>query len=462
MRKKLKLIIFTILINTLVVNVFAAGSAALSVNKSTIENGSTVTASVTVRNTAAWNIKINSSGVTSGCSQSFVGDSGTGSNTTKTFSVTCKSTSTGIIRFSMSGDITSSDGVNSKISGSKSVTVTVPREKSTNNLLKSLSVADYELSPGFDKKVNEYSVTVPSTVEKITINATLEDRYASVSGTGEQVVEEGINTFEVIVTSETGVENIYTIKVTVEDINPIDVTIGNKKYTVIKVAKNLTKPELFDETTIKIGEFEVPAFKNEASDITLVGLKDEKGNIVLAIYKDGKYELYNELLGSRLTIMPLNYDGNLEHFFKTKIEINNIEVDAFKLKEDSRFAVIYGKDISNGKNSFYMYDEKDKTIMLYNDDLVKELDELNNNYFYALIAFGGGLLLSFICIIYLGLKNKKKKSKKKNKEKIKITEPVKENNKEVNENKIVEINDSEEEVYDIFEDDKKKKKRKKK
>ena len=132
--KKIKLISLTLLtfiFGTL--NVFAAGSASLSVNKGSIENGSSVTASVTVKNTAAWNVTITSAGSTSGCTQKFVGDSGTGENTSKTFSVTCKSTSTGLISFTMSGDITSSDGTNSKISGSKQVTVTVPREKSKNN-----------------------------------------------------------------------------------------------------------------------------------------------------------------------------------------------------------------------------------------------------------------------------------------------------------------------------------------
>ena len=86
--------------------VYAAGTVTLSVNSGTIENGSKVTATVTAKNVAAWNVTISSSGATSGCTEKFVGDSGTGKNTTKSFSVTCKATSVGIINFSISGDIT--------------------------------------------------------------------------------------------------------------------------------------------------------------------------------------------------------------------------------------------------------------------------------------------------------------------------------------------------------------------
>ena len=165
--KNIKYILFSTFIFILSgINVFAA-SASLSVNSSKIEEGRSVTATVNMNGAAAWNIKISSSGSTSGCTKSFADASSDGNNINKSFSVTCKSTSTGIISFVLSGDITSSDGKNISVSGKKSVTVTEPRKKSTNNKLKSLSVEGYEISPKFDKDVNEYSVVVPSTVEKI-------------------------------------------------------------------------------------------------------------------------------------------------------------------------------------------------------------------------------------------------------------------------------------------------------
>ena len=317
--KSILLFIFMFLFSSFSVD---ALGASISVSKSTIENGNKVTASVTVSGTAAWNITITSSGATSGCTQKFADATSDGANTTKTFSVTCKSTSTGIINFVMSGDITNSSGENQKISGSKSVTVVTPREKSKNNELKSLSVEGYEISPKFDKDVNEYSVTVPSTVEKINIIAKKADSYASLSGTGEVTVEEGVNTFEIVVTSETGVSNTYKLTVNVEDQNPIEVTVDGKKYTVVKVAKNLIKPELFEESTIKIGEYDIPAFVNDMSNYTLVGLKDENGNIELFVYKDGKYSKYNEFVSDKLSIIFLKMDKVPTNYKKTTITIN--------------------------------------------------------------------------------------------------------------------------------------------
>lgn len=407
--KNLKLIfiaIFTFLVS--VFSVYAAGSATLSVSSSKIENGKSVTATVTLKNTAAWNVSINSSGATNGCSQKFVGDSGTGNNVTKTLSVTCKSSSTGIINFVMSGDITSSDGTNTKISGSKSVSVVTPRAKSKNNNLKSLSVEGYEISPEFSSSVNEYTVSVPSTVEKITINAKKEDSYASLTGSGEQTVEEGINVFEIIVTSETGVSNTYKLTVNVEDQNPINVKVNGKQYTVVKVAKNLIKPDLFEETTIKIGEYDIPAFVNEVSGYILVGLKDINGVVELFVYQDNKYIKYNEFISDKLSIVFLEIDKIPTNYKKTKINVNEEEIIAYK-NESNGSIIIYGINLSNGKKNFYTYDKSEKTLQKF--DLDNYENELKNskNTTYLFYCLSGSLLFTLILMILFMIKSSKLK-----------------------------------------------------
>lgn len=407
--KKISLLLiclFVFLVNVICVS--AAGSASISVSKSTIENGNKVTASVTVKNTAAWNVTITSSGSTSGCTQKFVGDSGTGNNTTKTFSVTCKSTSTGIINFVMSGDITSSDGNNTKISGSKSVTVVTPREKSTNNDLKSLSVEGYEISPAFDKDVNEYSVTVPSTVEKINIVAKKADSYSSLDGTGEKTVEEGVNTFEIVVTSETGVSNTYKLTVNVEDQNPIKVVVDGIKYTVVKVAKNLEKPELFDETTIKIGEYEIPAFVNEVSNYTLIGLKDEVGNISLFIYDNGKYTKYNAFMSDKLSIIFLELDKVPTNYKKTTVSINEQKVSGYRVSGDNRL-LVYGLNLATGKKNYYTYDKDEKTLQIFDiNNYEKNIKEEKNNR-YMIYGLSIACLFLFIFMILFIIKSSKLK-----------------------------------------------------
>ncbi len=409
MKKIKSLILFLAAFFLNSVYVFAAGSASLSVSNSTIENGNSVKATVTVKNTAAWNITITSSGVTSGCTQKFVGDSGTGNNTTKTFTVTCKSTSTGIINFVMSGDITSSDGTNTKINGSKSVTVTNPREKSTNNKLKSLSVEGYEISPEFDKDTNEYSVTVPSTVENIKINATKADSYSKLEGAGEKTVEEGNNTFEIIVTSETGVSNVYKLNVVVMDENPIEVTIEGTKYTVVKVSKNLIKPDLFEETTINIDGFDIPAFINEICNYTLVGLKDEAGNISLFIYQDGNYIKYNEFISSRVSIIFLEFDSTPQNYTKTTLTIDEKEVTAYKTDGDSKY-LLYGINLETGKKNYYTYDPVEKTLQTFSLSNYEEKLEGNQNTKNLIYLLS--IIILFLFIILILFMNKSRKLKK--------------------------------------------------
>lgn len=384
--------------------VYAAGTVTLSVNSGTIENGSKVTATVTAKNVAAWNVTISSSGATSGCTEKFVGDSGTGKNTTKSFSVTCKATSVGIINFSISGDITSEDGNNTKISGSKSVKVVTPREKSNNNKLKSLSVSDYTISPEFNASTNEYYLTVPSTTEKITISATKADSYATLEGTGEKEVNLGTNVFEIVVTSETGISNIYKLTVSVEDLNPIEVEINGEKYTVVKEAKNLKKPELFDETTVKINNFDIPAFYNEPVNYTLVGLKNSEGIITLYIYDNGKYQMYHEYTSDKLTVVFLTMDKNIKFFNKTKLTINEEEVIVYKYKS---FNIVYGVNLVNGEKHYYNYDAIDNTLQKIDlDQIIDDYNQIKDHQ-YIIYALGSAIVILILIIILLS-RNKAK------------------------------------------------------
>jgi len=401
------LLINTILFFMLTINVNAA-SASLSVNKSSVENGGTVTATATLSGTAAWNISINSTGATAGCSEKFADATSDGNNTTKYLTVTCKATSVGIINFSLSGDITSSDGVNTKVSGSKSVKVVKPREKSTNNNLQSLSVEEYEISPKFNSKTKEYSVSVPNTVDKIKIIATKADSYASLSGDGEKEVEEGANLFEIIVTSETGVANLYKLTVNVDDLNPIEVKVDNEKYTLVKNPKKLVKPDLFTETTVTIDGNEIPAFINENTKCTLVGLKDESGKIKLFIYKDGEYSLYNEYKTNNIYVMFLKMEKVPRFYQKYKLMINESYVDAYKLNGDSKI-LVYGQNIESGEKNYYTYDRKEKTLQIFDLRLYDEMVETNQNNTYYIYGLTLGLVFLFMLNMLLLSKNKKQK-----------------------------------------------------
>ena len=414
--KRIKGILLLVLAFAFPINGDAANTY-ISANN-TVVNGDNIKATVTLQGVAAWDIKISGNGSTNGCSAHEVGDSGNGNNTTKYFSVTCKATSLGSITFSYSGDVTSSDGKNTKVSGSKKVSVVKPREKSTNNNLKGLSVENYNLTPEFNKDTLEYTVEIGDNAEVIKINAEKEDGYAQLEGDGEKEVVEGANKFEVKVTSETGSEKIYVLNVNVKDNNPIEETINGKTYTLVKRIKSLVLPdgvnkESFTETKVKVGENEIPAYTSEELGLTLIGLKDENGAIYLYKYEDNKITDRYELLTSKgLTIEFKEPTEELEGYTKTTIKIADKEYTVYQNKYTD-YALIYGTNIETKEDNWYLYNIKENSLQTYMKNMI---DDMNNDfnkqieqYKVVILGLSGlSLVLLLIAVVAILKKGKRK------------------------------------------------------
>lgn len=307
---------------------------------------------------------------------------------------------------------------------------------SKNNNLASLGVEGFTLTPEFNANTLEYSVTVPEDTKNVNITGTVQDKKASINGVGVHDVNQGNNKFLVTVKAENGSEKTYTINVDVKDENPIEVTVGDKKYTVVKIKENLPIASLYNEYSIKINEFDIPAYKNDYTGLVLVGLKDNEGNISLFIYDDenNSYKEYSELKSSQITIYPLKPEENIEGYKKGNVKIQDIDVEGFYLNEDSDFFVIYGVNVETGDKGFYMYDKKMQTLIKYNDELSSLLSEKIKLYTYIIIGFISLSVVMLIIIIVLVCKKGKKKKRGKDKEKV-VEEKI---NKE-DKNEIIEI-----------------------
>lgn len=307
---------------------------------------------------------------------------------------------------------------------------------SKNNNLASLGVEGFTLTPEFNANTLEYSVIVPEDTKNVNLTGTVQDKKASITGVGVQQVNQGNNKFLVTVKAENGSEKTYTINVDVKDENPIEVTVGDKKYTVVKIKENLPIASLYNEYSVKINEFDIPAYKNDYTGLVLVGLKDIEGNISLFIYDDenNSYKEYNELKSSQITIYPLKPEENIEGYKKGNVKIQDIDVEGFYLNEDSDFFVIYGVNVETGDKGFYMYDKKMQTLIKYNDELSSLLSEKIKLYTYIIIGFISLSVVMLIIIIVLVCKKGKKKKRGKDKEKV-VEEKI---NKE-DKNEIIEI-----------------------
>ena len=397
--------------------VSAAPTYSFYTSSSVISQGSSVTATIQLKSVASWSLTIKSSGATSGCTRSFADATSNANNTTKYLSVTCKATGTGVINFTVTGDATSQDGSTTMINASKSVSVNPPREKDTNNYLKSIGVTGYTLTPEFNKDVMEYNVEVPNTVDKVTLEASPESGYANISGIGEVEVNEGANVFEIKVTSETGAERIYKVNVNVKDENPINVSIGDANYTIMKNVKNVEAPATYEATTVKIEDMDIPAFYSEVTDFTLVAVKNQNGDVSFAIYNEEKntYTLYNENVSDQLYLYILSATEEKEGFVKTTLTINDNTYDVLK-SENGNTYLVYAMDIYSGEKHYYLYDQKNNSYILYDEDLFNSFTMEITRYKQVVLAFGGAIIVLLLCIMFLLFKKPKNIKKKAYKE----------------------------------------------
>ncbi len=416
--KKFKLLFYFIICFFFIKNVSAAApTASISVSSSSVTSGQSVTAYVKVNNFTTAKIKIDSAGATTGCSYNNIIQSDTGENITETIPVTCKASGQGVINISYTVTALNKNYEQANLSGSKSVSVNPPREKDTNNYLKSIGVTGYTLTPEFNKDVMEYSVEVPNTVDKVTLEASPESGYANISGIGEVEVNEGANVFEIKVTSETGAERIYKVNVNVKDENPINVSIGDANYTIMKNVKNVEAPATYEATTVKIEDMDIPAFYSEVTDFTLVAVKNQNGDVSFAIYNEEKntYTLYNENVSDQLYLYILPATEEKEGFVKTTLTINDNTYDVLK-SENGNTYLVYAMDIYSGEKHYYLYDQKNNSYVLYDEDLFNSFTMEITRYKQVVLAFGGAIIVLILCIMFLLFKKPKNTKKKAYKE----------------------------------------------
>ena len=293
-----------------------------------------------------------------------------------------------------------STGGNSSNNGNsgRNNSVDINKTYSSDNYLKYLDVDNYDITPEFDKDTLEYKLDLDSDVTSINVKATPSDDNANVKGAGEVEVSEGINTINIVVTAENGNERTYKIIVNVEDKNPIKVKIGKKTFTVVKRKSLLGTKEGYEEKEIEIKGIKIPALYNEATKVTLVGLKDNKGNIKLYSYdsKTGKYSIYNEF---KFDIMNLYVHEDLKsNYKKTKVKINGTEVTAYKIEGVDDYYLLYATNMNTGYEGYYLYDSKENSVQRYNEEMLSKVMNEKNKYFTIVIVLS---CVCFLCMAFM-------------------------------------------------------------
>lgn len=407
----------------------SSGTISVTSSASTVVVGNTFKVTVKISSSAAlgswqYTISYDSNKVKLQSGTSNVVDYGDGTTKSKSYTYTFKALSSGSTNITVKSyrAYAWDESLMTLTAGSKTVKLITQDDLiasySKDNTLKSITVDGYELTPTFNAETLEYTVSVPSNIEKITLNAEVNDKSATLTGTGEKEVSEGDNIFELLVTAENGSQRKYKINVKVEDPNPITIeTTDGKTGTIVKRASTLTKPNTFNETTIKINGEEIPAFISDITKLTLVGIKIEgEEEISLYIYDEGNniYTPYIELTFNNIIIYPKEYSEYPQNYQKYEIELNGEKLTGYKIDKNSDFFLIYGLNIETGEENIYKIDTKENTISRYTDEETIYLNGTIKNLQFIIIVLGAeSVLLLIILICVLISKNKSKKLYKK-------------------------------------------------
>ena len=422
MRKKI-LTLLSIFILFLTPNIIEAASVNVQISApSSVYVGDTVTVNVSISSSSkigAWEYfisyddsKLTYLSTTAESAQHVINSSDSG-KTSVNYSWSFKATNSGSASFSLSGidAYAFDDDSGMSIGGSTSVSINVVKPSSggnggsgstpsnnykysDNNNLSSLNIEGFDID--FDTSVTDYSVSVPNDTKKVKIGATASDGNASVSGIGDYDVKEGNNEIKIVVTAENGDTKTYKINVVVKELSPIEVKVNDKSYSVVRKSDKLPKVNAtYKTSTILIKGESVPCYHSDITDIYLVGLTDDKGNVELFNYdsKNDKFNVYNEINVSGLYIslidnkdVPIGYKSGL-------VKIGDKEYNGYL--KDGAYSLLYSINLETGEKNFYSYDSSEGTLQKYTSKSGVD----SKCYYYVIFGLIGLCVFEFIMII---------------------------------------------------------------
>ena len=209
------------------------------------------------------------------------------------------------------------------VDNSMNSTVTSTATKSSNANLNDLGIKPNDFT-GFKYGTTTYNVEVPKDVSEVEIYAKFQDSKATLVGTGKKKLEEGKNTFDVIVTAEDGTKKTYTL--------------------------NITRGETEERTT-----------RENISEISSGGLAslDIEGLSLTPGFRADIYEY------------SVKYVGEKEQ----------LNINAKALKEDYIVEVVGNEGLKIGENliNILIYDKEGNNVSIYQINVEKVLEGVNDS-----------------------------------------------------------------------------------
>lgn len=291
-------------------------------------------------------------------------------------------------------------------------TINVTRKANSNAFLKDLEIVGQTLSPEFNKNVISYTTTVPSTVNKITVNAHAEVDTSTVTGIGEHTLVTGVNNINIDVTSEDETVKTYVVVVTKEASNNnylsnLSITPGTLT-PVFNKEENKYSVHVDNATTMLTISAEK---EHEAASITGAGIKSlsvgtQKFEITVKAENNEPrvYEItVTRDASSNKDLSDLTIDGQtvqgfnkdvLEYTLNVDNNVSSIEVGALKVDDTATVTGTGIKNLNTGENIISVtVTAEDGTFKVY--DLKVTRAKSTNNYLSDLVIAEGTLSPEF-------------------------------------------------------------------
>lgn len=281
---------------------------------------------------------------------------------------------------------------------------------SSNNALSSLTVSAGTLTPAFDPAITEYTLSLPSRSDRLTITANPSDSRATVQGDGEISLQDGETSLSVVVTAEDGSAKAYTITVQVAQAPTLFLDYNGQRLGVVKDVSQVTPPAGFAPAKpITYSGDTLPIWTDVSGKRTLVYLMDEKNSA------QGFY-LFSQATGVQSPYLPILCGSVTYIYTDIPKELSSVPgltlatVKAFgqtlngwtyndaSLKD---FCVLYLMDDA-GSYGYYTYDSREETLQrfsgaVFTDDAGQSL---RVPMLYVYIAGGAALVLLILLIIF--------------------------------------------------------------
>ena len=250
--------------------------------------------------------------------------------------------------------------------------------------LKSLSISNGTLTPGFSTGRTSYTAKVKYEVTTCKVYATATDAKATVAVGGKEALAVGKNTRTVTVTAQNGTQKTYTIVITRRkegeeldgETKPEDNTDEPEKSTVIDGVKYLlatdlsgfTLPNGFKANTVTYGETEVAAAQDTDANYTVYYLKGENSESYqpYTLESDGKTfkKLKFATFGNNTYIFADIPEGKTvpEGFYQSSVKIGDFDIPAYKSPDEGLTDFYYTYCFFEKNFAMYRYDSRENVL----------------------------------------------------------------------------------------------------